>query len=267
MRQRWYLVLVSVLLGACASGGTGRGASRGYAQSLDSATSACRQNPAYCTAVAGEEAVVPLATRTQAARVGASLAGALKVFDEQKEKLEQILKTCVEQASAEVNLRWFNGNPTAAQCAEQVGVDAKGKPIKRAMTLGTEKHQAALRCIQEHLSTERPGGFSLEQRYRYDRKSNEFSLVSEKEAQALLRQGRGDELKGTLRPDVVIHTGDPLRADAIYDLKFPCPGSNQARWHDYPEDHPYFQRHQGEVYRDALRVMPFRVAPGWGVVP
>jgi hypothetical protein len=29
-------------------------------QSLDSASSACRQNPAYCTAVAGEETVFPI---------------------------------------------------------------------------------------------------------------------------------------------------------------------------------------------------------------
>jgi len=242
MRQRravgrWYLVLVvSLFLDACAAGSAERGTSRGYAQSMDSATSACRQNPAYCKAVAGEEVVVPLATREQAARVGASIAGALKLFDEQKEEIERILRTCVEQASAEVNLRWFKGSPTAAQCAEQVGVDAKGKPMTRAMTLGTEKHQAALRCIREHLSRVRPGG-------------------------------RGDELRGTLRPDVVIHSGNPLRAEAVYDLKFPCPGSNPARWHDYPKDHPYSRLDQGEVYRRALNVQPIRVAPGWGTVP
>lgn len=34
-----------------------------YAQSLDTATSACRQNPAYCAAMAGEETVVPLSPR------------------------------------------------------------------------------------------------------------------------------------------------------------------------------------------------------------
>lgn len=31
-----------------------------YEQSLDSATNACRQNPAYCASVAGEETIVPL---------------------------------------------------------------------------------------------------------------------------------------------------------------------------------------------------------------
>ena len=104
MRRSWHLLFVSLFLGACASGGAGHGSSRGYAQSMDSATSACRQNPAYCTAVAGEEAVVPLASRTQAARAGASLAGALKLFEGEHQK-------SVEQASFEVNQRWFQGNP------------------------------------------------------------------------------------------------------------------------------------------------------------
>jgi hypothetical protein len=135
------------------------------------------------------------------------------------------------------------------------------------MTLGTEKHEVALRCIQERLSELRPGGFSIEQRYRFDRKSNQTSLLSEKEAQALLRQGHGDQLKGTVRPDIVIHTGNPLQAQAVYDLKFPCPGRNEAKWNEYPKDHPHFPLHQGEVYKRALRVAPVRVAPGWGLVP
>jgi hypothetical protein len=34
-----------------------------YEQSLDSATNACRQNPAYCASAAGEEVIVPQAGR------------------------------------------------------------------------------------------------------------------------------------------------------------------------------------------------------------
>ncbi|MFP2906293.1 hypothetical protein ACLESD_14745 [Pyxidicoccus sp. 3LFB2] len=270
MRQRgavgpWHFVLASLFLSACAS--TGRRTAPGYAQRMDSATSACRQNPIYCKTVAGEETVVPLATGAQTARAGASLAGALKLFeDEQRERVEQLLKNCVEQASAEVNLQRFGANPTLAQCAEQVGVDSKGKPVTRAMTLGTEKHEAALRCIAEALGKERPGGFSLEQRYRYDPRTKETTLLSEEQAQTLLRQGRGDELRGTIRPDVVIHDGNPLRAHAVYDLKFPCPGSNYPKWPDYPPKHPYAGIKQGAVYDKALGVEPARVAPSWGVV-
>jgi hypothetical protein len=262
MRIGCAVVLVSAALSGCTSTG------RGFAQHADSASSACRQNPFYCKQVAGEETVVPLGVRAQAARTGASLAGALKVFDDdQRNRIEQLLKDCVEQTSAEVNLRRFGGNPTAEQCAERVGVDAKGKPVTRAMTLGTEKHEAALRCIEAALNRELPGGFRLEQRYRYDRSTKETTVLSEEQAQALLRQGRGNELRGTIRPDVVIDGVDASRPHAVYDLKFPCPGSNPpTKWHDYPQGHPYFRLDQGAVYEQALGVKPARVTPIWGVV-
>jgi hypothetical protein len=259
MRQRrsvglWHLVFVSLFLGACAS--------------MDSASSACRQNPLYCAAVAGEESVVPMTAGTQAASAGASLAAVLKLFeDEQRERVEQVLKNCVEQANFEVNQRRFGGNPTPAQCAEQVGVNAKGQTETRAMRLGTEKHKVAFRCIQENLSRERPGGFSLEQRYRYDIQSNKTTLVSEKEAKALLREGRGEELRGTVRPDIVIHNGDPLQAHAVYDLKFQCPGSNQPQWRDYEEvGHPFYGFTQGDIYEKALKGVVAIVAPIWGII-
>jgi hypothetical protein len=272
MRKRrtagsWHLAVVSLLLGACAS--TGRGTAPGsYAQSMDSASSACRQNPLYCAAAAGKEPAAATATGAQAASAGASLAAALKLFeDAHRERVEQILKNCVEQANAEVNQLRFGGNPTPAQCAEQVGVDAKGQPETRAMRLGTEKHQVALRCIQENLARERPGGFSLEQRYRYDRKTNKTTLVSEEEAQSLLRRGRGGELRGTVRPDIVIHNGNPLQAHAAYDLKFPCPGSNYPRWTRYSNDSPFRDAFQGDIYEAALKATkPAMVAPIWGIV-
>lgn len=50
---RWVLV-ASVFFAACA-GVPGRGAPDRYEQSFDSATSACRQNPALCARMAGEE--------------------------------------------------------------------------------------------------------------------------------------------------------------------------------------------------------------------
>lgn len=50
---RWAF-MASMLLAACA-GVPGRGAPDRYAQSFDSATSACRQNPALCAQVAGGE--------------------------------------------------------------------------------------------------------------------------------------------------------------------------------------------------------------------
>lgn len=66
--NRWMVPLL-VLMCACVRGPSstvyGVGPSQGLlAQSMDSASSACRQNPAYCTAVAGEETVLPIPVST-----------------------------------------------------------------------------------------------------------------------------------------------------------------------------------------------------------
>jgi hypothetical protein len=202
-----------------------------------------------------------------AAEAGASIAAALKVLDERaREDLSQLMHECAKRADDEVNqLQLGGGRPTREQCREIVGQDDRGNPMTRAMQLGREKHELALRCVQEKLPHLRSGGFALKQRYGYDRETGRTWLISRSELEALLRQGRGQELVGTLEPDVVIHTGNPLQVLAIYDFKFPCPGTNEARWNPYPEGHPYQFSDQGAMYHAALGVKPFRVSPFWGV--
>ncbi|NOK08202.1 hypothetical protein [Corallococcus exercitus] len=201
------------------------------------------------------------------AQAGASVAGALRVMDAAGQaRLREILKECATEADLDVNLRMLDGKtPTAQQCEEQVGTDAEGKPITRAMQWGQEKHAVALRCVQARLSVERPGGFSLEQRYRYNRDTKTLELVSSGEEQAMIRTGRTGRLRGTLVPDVVIHSGDPLRAEASYDFKFPCPIGKEGVWRKYPEGHPWEGHRQGEMYEEALGVDAFRVSPILGV--
>lgn len=68
--KRWTPLLLLVSVCACVSGPSsmmyGAEPSRGgFEQSLDSASSACRQNPAYCTTMAGEETVVPVLEQTR----------------------------------------------------------------------------------------------------------------------------------------------------------------------------------------------------------
>ncbi|MBN9683732.1 MULTISPECIES: hypothetical protein [unclassified Corallococcus] len=247
-------VLGWLLLCGCHSAG-GVPARREYQQTLDSGTNACRHNPAYC-------AVMPASVRTTA-QAGASVAGALKVMDAATQsRLHDILKKCATLADQEVNLRLLDGKtPTAQQCEEQVGTDAAGKPITRAMQLGREKHEVALRCVQEHLSVERPGGFSLEQRYGYDMRTGALRLITRAEAEAWLRSGQAGQLLGTLIPDVVIHLGDPLAPEDAFDFKFPCPISNSASWRRYPRNHPYEGRTQGQMYEQALGIRPWLVVP------
>ena len=95
-----------------------------------------------------------------------------------------------------------------------------------------------------------------------------MSLVSNEEARSLLRSGCGDELTGTLVPDVVIHSGDPLLAQAVYDFKFPCVNGDQLpSSRKYPPGHLYQNATQESMYRQALQTDVRRVVPRLGSVP
>jgi hypothetical protein len=205
--------------------------------------------------------VVAAAVRTGAA--------ALRVLEAATAALiERKLARCAEEARSKVLTERLEGrSPTAQECNALVD-DGPGKRITLAMQLGCAMHEVALRCAREELNRLRPGGFSLEQRYRYTREPRKLETVSEEEARALLRRGCGDELIGTLVPDVVIHDGDPLEVLAIYDFKFPCANSDRPpRWREYNPGHPYHPSSQGEIYREALGAEVRRVVPRLGVIP
>jgi len=246
------------------------GAQRGDSYSYDnSASAACRQNPANCPALLGKEASFePI---RQAGTAVASVAAVLAVLDnEARISIEQALENCVEFARSEVLLRYpttFKGPAPDANECNQSTVDAQGRSVTWAMRLGMEMHEVARQCAEEELNKLRPGGFSLEQRYRYDSRTRRMKLVSTTEEQALKDSGNQGELRGTVKPDVVIHSGDPLDVQAIYDFKFPCVNPHQIpRWDTYPEGHPYQGKRQGQVYEQLLGVSPARIMPRWGVI-
>ena len=234
---------------------------------MDSATSACQRTPAYCASIAGEETVVP------AVRGGAevaSLGGVYRLLSpDTRARVEQSLVDCAQSADAAVNrLRFAGLQPTRQQCQEVLsGPDPCGRTVTRAMQLGTEKHHLALQCAQEQLGGLVPGRFSLEQRYHYDKQTDTRRLVTKDEAKALLRQGCEDDLKGTVVPDVVLHSGNPLEVLAVYDFKFPCPSDKRPSWRKYPEGHMHWGSDQGAVYKEALGVSPKLVAPEGEVLP
>ncbi|HZH17072.1 MAG TPA: hypothetical protein VE057_22140 [Archangium sp.] len=159
------------------------------------------------------------------------------------------------------------GNALNDLCQEELpGTDPCGKKVTRAMQLGTEKHTLARQCVEQKLTARIPGRFSLEQRYRYDPRTGQKQLVSREEEQALRQHGCGEELEGTIVPDGVIHSGNPLDVLAVYDFKFPCPISNSPSWNNYPRGHPYSDSNQGAVYRKILGVGPHLVAPIWRII-
>ncbi|WP_084737183.1 hypothetical protein [Cystobacter ferrugineus] len=236
----------------------------GYA--ADSVTNACQQNPAYCALLHGQEAGAAPTVRSGAEI--ASIASTLRLLSpELKLRIERALHECAAWADAEVNRRRLGGNePSRQQCQEVLPtLDPCGQKVTRAMQWGSEKHGLATQCVQEKLDPLIPGRFSLEPRYRYDNPTGQLQWLSPAEVRAILRQNCGKELKGTLVPDVVIHSGNPLQAVSIYDFKFPCPPDNRSSWRTYTEGHIDQDLTQGKVYVDALKAEAALVTPRQGV--
>ncbi|ATB29368.1 hypothetical protein [Melittangium boletus] len=237
----------SVGLGACA-GVPGGGVPSRYG--FDTVRGGCARNPALCATLEGQR--VPVAVGVVAGTARATLQS-LDVAGLQALKKE--MEACADQARTEVlvgHAGAFAGPmPTAKECKEMT-VDGRGRSVTWAIRLGVEMHEVALRCAGEKLERLRAGGYLLEPRYRFNRKTGEKSLVGEEEKAALLRQG-GEGLKGTLEPDVVLHAGDPLRVEAVFDFKFRCVNFTKSPdWRTYPSGHTYAGRNQGDVYQEAF---------------
>lgn len=242
----------------CGAGGPGRRGTGSYAQSLDSPTATCEHAPAYCAKLAGEEAALPLRVRAVQA---ATAVKAWQVLDELVRKtLEDILVECAKQADMEVNRQEFGGHaPTRRECQEQVG-GTRENPVTRGMRLGGAKHTLALRCTEEKLGRAHPGRFSLEQRYRINPETRQLELISHEMELQMLRRG-GKELVGSVVPDVVIHTGNPLQVQAVFDFKFPCPEFNLPSWRRQHPRNAQQDTNQGSTYKDALGEEPVLITP------
>lgn len=254
------------LLAAC--GGTaaaGRGASGRYAQEFDTATSTCSRNPACYTQAPGERAILPWLSRAaDTARAAATVARMLDAAE--LARVEQLVEECAKDAEFEVNERELGGRRTTRElCQEEVGRDSRGQPVTRAMALGTLKHAVALQCVREKLGELMPENFSIEPRYHYDVSKSVTRLLDPKQVEAWLRDGLVALLVGTLVPDVVIHaSGNPLKVQVVYEMKFPCPSTNPGKWRDYPLDHPHQQPNQKALYEIALGGKAKLMTPRYG---
>ncbi|WP_257455106.1 hypothetical protein [Archangium lipolyticum] len=261
------LLASSMLLGACVST-PGRGVPGHYA--LDSLSNGCLRNPAYCATLTGKETTTVQAVGTAVASGAAVLAVLDKTLEEH---IQEELVDCANLARSEVLIRhraqFVDPTPSDAEC-RQWTTDAQGRRVTWAMRLGSEMHEVALQCAQGKLNGLRPGGFSLEPCYRHDLRTGQTTFISCEQVEELLANGCSSELKGTIRPDVVIHTGNPLQALAVFDFKFPCvnkDGDKSSEWREYPEGHPcHGLMNQGQLYKKALGPEPVRVAPRWGIL-
>ncbi len=257
---------VSFLLMACSTGR--QNVPRQYGQSMDSATTSCRGSPALCTPGVGEKIPVVPPARPPGppvlVTVGGTVAAASKSLDPLLlERIQRELEQCADNARSEVMLKHFKmRGPTREECLEVVGYDRHNKPITRAMELGVEQHEEALKCAEKVLDRLKPGGYSISPRYRYDPRTRKAEHIPTEVVKDLLSRGRGKELRGTLAPDIVIHMGSPLQVQAVFDYKFPCENTDRrSRWRRYPEGHPSGLDHQGTLYQEALKVEPLIVQP------
>jgi hypothetical protein len=178
------------------------------------------------------------------------------------------MEECADQARTDVLLRHegtFEGVvPKSHECKQETQ-DAQGRKVTWAIRLGLEMHEAAFKCAGQKLSGMHLGGYSFKPRYRFNRGTKEKSLISPKEKEALLRQG-GEGLKGTLEPDVVIHTGDPLQVQAVFDFKFRCVNFDELpQWRRYPAGHRYAGEFQGAIYKEAFGQVVYLIGPRAGV--
>lgn len=244
----------------------GQGSLNHYA--LDSVSTACARAPASCATLTGKESASASGVATTVVAGVVSTAALAVLTPGMQGRIQEELQKCAESARSEVLLRhagtFKNLTPSNAECHEWT-LTAQGRRISWAMRLGSEMHEAAFACVRAQLDKLRPGGYSIEPCYRYDMQTGKTTFISCSEAQTLLESGCGSDLKGTIKPDVVIHTGDPLKALATYDFKFPCVSSDvDPKWTKYPPDHPCYPLNQMGLYKAALGPIPVMIFPRWG---
>ena len=178
-------------------------------------------------------------------------------------ELQERLVECARLAEQQVNFPLFgNRPPTREECGEELRVDGCAEPLTRAMMLGRQKHVIALACAREVLEKLWPRPFSIEQRYRYHSHANVLESIDRAKEQQLIKDRCTEELRGTIKPDIVLHSDyNLLQAALILDFKFPCPPTNRPYWNEYREPSPYAGADQGKIYKKALGGKTLLITP------
>jgi hypothetical protein len=250
------LIVGCLALGACVPG---MQLQAPLLSGIDSPSAICRNSLSGCLALYGKEVD------------SAGLVLNAVLAHQERADLERALTECADLARSEVLLRHQGDfqqlSPTAEEC-NQLAKGARRRGTTWAQQLGVEMHEAALGCTEARLNALRPGRFSREPRYRYDSRVQQWKQVSKQEERALEESGNRGELRGSLVPDVVIHSGDPLHAQAVYDFKFPCVNTDSApTWDKYPSGHLYEGRTPKAMYELLFtNVKILRIVPRLGVV-
>jgi hypothetical protein len=125
-------------------------------------------------------------------------------------RIEKVLIECAREADFQVNEREYGPgkSPDDAECDRLVR-DKAGKEVKRAIELGTMKHETAFACVRRRLFAEFSDNISVEPRYGRDPTTGQFALT--------------ERWTDSLKPDIVLHFArNPNKVQCVYDFKFPC---------------------------------------------
>ncbi|RKH85525.1 hypothetical protein D7Y21_22490 [Corallococcus sp. AB045] len=233
---------------------------------MDTETAAKARHAAYVA----EQASARAATQAMASPLVRAIPPAVLALmqqDHDADELEKQLVACAVQAEQLGNARYFeNRPPTRQECAEVVEQDRCGKPVTRAMQLGRQKHVLALQCAEEVLKELWPAPFSIEQRYRFYPNARVVETISPREEARLIADGCTEELRGTIKPDLVLHGDRNLLQSALtLDFKFPCPDTNRPQWTEYGSNSPYADQSQWTIYEKALGGQALLISPRTGV--
>jgi hypothetical protein len=176
-------------------------------------------------------------------------------------EVEAAIWKCVREAERQANDHYFQGrSPSREQCGER-----KTNEQTWAAYLGVFKHELARSCLRTALEKLMPGRYLLQPRFRLNEQTGKWEyLDAEAVRQLVSRQGMKG-LAGTIEPDIVLMDRNGVIIH-VYDMKFPCPESNPARWDTYKKGR-WATYTQGELYLEALKADPRLVSPLEGVQP
>jgi hypothetical protein len=232
-----------------------------------------KQNPGdwqKCTGASGPtEAGISVAMKI--ASVGAAAALALQPIIGSAERrgvelatdlrsdVEAAILKCVRRVERQANDQHFDGeSPSREQCAEP-----KTEWQTWAMYLGSFKHKLAWDCLHEALKQLLPRRYLFEPRFQFNEWAGKWEYLAPEVVNQIVSLQGWKGLEGTIAPDIVIMDERGVIIH-VYDMKFPCPESNDANWHRYNKGRWDTYR-QDDLYREALQVRPRLVSPqrGW----
>ena len=177
-------------------------------------------------------------------------------------EIEREIVRCVRQADQYVNDHHFKGRSPSWELCQQIKV---GEQTTWAVYLGLFKHEQAWPCLHEALKKLVPESYRLHPRFQFNERTGTWEYMDPNLVSQIVTQQGWKGLKGTIEPDLIL-LDEKRFVVHVYDLKFPCPEANGAKWEKYTEGR-WRDEFQGDVYQAILGVQPRLVSPRQGVVP